>query len=337
MNETIHTIAARCGVSTSTVSRVLSGQSEKCRISAATTQKVLDEARRCNFVPNSIAQSLSTRRSMTIGLLLPTINNPYFSQMAHVAVGELRRSGYTTILMDTTEDPATFNAAMQTLVSRQVDGIIAAPCGQDYGLVETIVASGTPVVLIDRFFRGSELSYVTTDNYKGAVDAVRYLIAHGHRNIACINGVENATPVEERRRGYVDAMKEAGQEKYISICGNDSTIENGYLEAKLLLGRKHRPSAVFTLGNTIAIGALQAFKEEGVKIPDEMSIISFDNNEFLDILDPVLTRVSQPVDDMTLLAVKLLLGNMKQKQVDEPSHIMLPPSIIEGGSVKTIR
>lgn len=336
MNETIHTIAEKCGVSPSTVSRVLSGQAEKYRIGQATAQKVLKVAHDCNFVPNPLARSLSTKKSNTVGLLLPNLINPFFAEIAHIAVTELKSAGYTTILINTTEDSKSFEDSLQTLVSRKVDGIIAAPCGENASLLEKIDREKVPVVLIDRFYRNSALSFVTTDNYKGAVDAVKYLIDKGHRNIACINGVENATPVIERRRGYIDAMNNAGLRRYISVTGNDSTFENGFMEMRLLLGKKERPSAVFSLGNTITMGAIMALKESGIRIPEDMSLISFDNQMYLDFIEPKLARISQPTDQMTRLATRLLIDKMKNKD-SESMQILLPPTLIEGKSVKNLR
>lgn len=335
MKETIRSIAERSGVSTTTVSRVLSGKTEKYRINKATAEKVMAVAKSCNFAPNYMAQSLSIRKSKTVGLLLPTLVNPFFAEMAHVAVGVFRQAGYTTILINTTEDEKTFEEGITTLVSRQVDGIIAAPSGLDASLVEKIDRDNVPVVLIDRFYPGSELSFVTTDNYRGSVEATRYLIEHGHRNIVCINGSDNVVPISERRRGYTDAMKEAGLENYISITGNDSTLENGYLETKLLLARKNPPSAIFALGNTIAMGAMMAIKEAGIKIPDGISLISFDNQLYLDFLDPALTRMGQPIEKMTRLAAKLLLDKMLTDKHENP-QIMLKPELIEGKSVKIL-
>ena len=198
MKETLSTIAARTGFSITTVSRVLSGNSAKYRISASTRDKVLEEAARSSYRPSMVAQSLRTSKTHTVGLLLPSVSNPYFADMAQVAISELRKASYTTIVIDTMEDAGALAESVVSLVSRQVDGLIVVPCGTDASLLEQVEDNGVPVVLIDRQYGDSKLSYVTTNNYQGGLEAVRYLISNGHRRIACIKGVQSSLPSQER-------------------------------------------------------------------------------------------------------------------------------------------
>ena len=332
MKETLSTIAARTGCSITTVSRVLSGNSAKYRISAATRDKVLEEAARSSYRPSVVAQSLRTSKTHTVGLLLPSVSNPYFADMAQVAVSELRRAGYTTILIDTMEDARELSESVVSLVSRQVDGLIVVPCGTDATLLEQVEDNGVPVVLIDRQYGESKLSYVTTNNYQGGLEAVRYLISNGHRRIACIKGVLSSVPSQERVEGYRSAMKEAGLEEEEIIVGNDFSVQNGYLETRLLLSREQRPTAIFTLGNTIAMGAMRAIREAGLRIPEDISLMTFDNNMYLDFIEPVLTRIGQPVEDMAKIACKILLDKIHSSFTGY-SRLRLAPVLIPGASV----
>ena len=335
MKETLSSIAERTGFSVTTISRVLSGNAEKHRISKSTRDKVLEEARRCHYKPSVVAQSLRTNRSKIVGLLLPGVANPYFAEMAQVAISEFKKYGYTTIIMDTMEEESTMIEDVLSLVSRQAEGILVVPCGTDSSLLEDLDANNVPVVLIDRFYKDSKLSYVTTNNYQGGLEATRYLISNGHTRIACIKGVQSSIPGQERVKGFLDAMNESGFPTDGMIVGNEYSISCGYMETKLLLDRDRQPTAIFALGNTIAMGALKAIREHGLKIPDDISLITFDNNVYLDFIDPVITRVSQPVDTMTSLAVKILVEKINST-FSGFSQLRLSPAMIIGESVRDV-
>lgn len=336
MKENLSTIATRCGVSITTVSRVLNGNADKYRISEDTVEKVLSEARRYNYSPNRIAQNLRTQKTHSIGLLIPSLSNVYFAQMASVIISEIHKRGYMTIVMDTMEDQTTFEESLQQLISRNVDGIIASPCGKDATMVEHICEQGLPFVLIDRYYEGSPVPYVVTNNYAGGMTATNALISAGHRNIACIQGVESSTANIERVQGYVSAMQSAGLEEFVQISGNEFSVQNGYLETKLLLLQERRPTAIFSLSNTITLGIIKAINEANLSIPGDISILSFDSFQYMDYISPALTRIGQPVEDMAMLASKLLFTSIEQNATGT-SQIKLAPAIVPGGSVAFIQ
>lgn len=332
MKETLSTVAKRTGLSITTVSRILSGNAEKHRISKATCEKVLRDAREHNYTPSLIAQSLRTNRTNTIGLLLPSIANPYFADMASVIIGEVHRRGYSTIVIDTMEDEQCFLESASLLLSRNVDGIIAVPCGTDSSLLESINDNHLPVVLIDRYYDDSHLSYVTTNNHKGGLIATRQLLDMGHCRIACIQGTRDSIPSRERVRGYTEAMREAGAEDAICVVGDEFSIQNGYLETKMLLEAAEAPTALFTLSNTITLGALKAIREASLRIPEDISLISFDNYNYMDFMEPPIARIGQPIEDMSKLATKILFDAIKYPG-GKSSQIKLNPSLISGGSI----
>ena len=334
-------MAERLGYSATTISRVLSGKAEKYRISPDTVNAVLREARRCNYSPSVAAQRLRTRRSNTIGLLLPSVANPYFADMASVIITELNSAGYTTIVVDTMESEQRLSESARSLISRQVDGILAVPCGEkgmDLEMLSAVcdavqvpVIAQIPVVLIDRYYEDTSLPYVTTNNYQGGLDATRHLLSRGHTRISCIQGVQSSMPNKERVRGYVKAMEDEGLAQDIDIIGNEFSVQNGYLETKLLMSRAQRPTAIFALSNTIMLGALKAIREAGLRIPEDVALISFDNNLYMDYMTPSITRISQPVEDMAKLAVKILLDKIKGAS-NCGSQLRLSPIMVAGES-----
>lgn len=323
-------MAERLGYSATTISRVLSGKAEKYRISPDTVNAVLREARRCNYSPSVAAQSLRTRRSNTIGLLLPSVANPYFADMASVIITELNSAGYTTIVVDTMESEQRLSESARSLISRQVDGILAVPCGEK-GMDLEMLSAQIPVVLIDRYYEDTSLPFVTTNNYQGGLDATRHLLSRGHTRISCIQGVQSSMPNKERVRGYVKAMEDEGLAQDIDIIGNEFSVQNGYLETKLLMSRAQRPTAIFALSNTIMLGALKAIREAGLRIPEDVALISFDNNLYMDYMTPSITRISQPVEDMAKLAVKILLDKIKGAS-NCGSQLRLSPIMVAGES-----
>ena len=318
-----------------TVSRVLSGQSEKYRISESTQKKVIKEAQRCHYSPNIIARNLRTNRTNTIGLLLPSVANPYFADLSSIIISEASRSGYTTIVADSRENEDNQKANIAMLVSRRVDGIIAAPCGDDPELLEEINRTTMPVMLVDRPLKDSLLPHVTTNNYTGGFDATNVLIRNGHKRIACIQGAQTSVPNMKRVNGYINAMRRVGLEDNAIVVGNEFSLHNGYLETKKLINSSKRPTAIFTLSNTIALGSIKALREAGLSIPKDISLIAFDNNIYMDYFVPPITRISQPVKEMAKLAVKLLFESIESgKRLS--TQIELAPELISRDSVMNL-
>lgn len=335
MKETLTTISERTGFSITTISRVLSGKSKKYRISEKTSELILKEAKKCNYLPNMIAQNLRTNKTNTIGVLMPSVANPYFAEMSSVIIAEVNSRKYTSIVIDSMEDEEIQKSNLAILTARKVDGIIAAPCGSDPALFEEISRMQIPLVLIDRFFTDTHISYVTTNNYLGGLEGTNMLIRSGHKDIACIQGAKSSMPNRKRVSGYMDALKKAGLQDKAVIVGDEFSIQNGYMETKLLLGRKPRPTAIFTLSNTIGLGAIKAIREAGLNIPDDISIVSFDNNIYMDYLTPPISRIGQPVEEMAKLAVRLLFECIETKK-SICTQLELSPQLISRESVKVI-
>lgn len=332
MKTTLETISRTTGFSKSTISRVLNGKAFLNRIPATTVESILTAAKECGYTPNLVAHNLRSNKTNTIGLLIPSIANPYFADIASVVIAEAQRIGYTTIVTDTMEDSRIQDASVTTLISRMVDGIIIVPCGDNPKFLEQTNERCMPVVLIDRYYENSTLPYVVTNNFQGGYYATNFLIKNGHSDIACIQGSPSATPNKKRIEGYLSALEEAGIRDKAIIVGNDFSSQNGYLETKLLLNEEKHPSAIFALSNTIGLGAIKAIREAGLKIPDDISIISFDNNLYLDYFTPPVTRIGQMVDEMGKMAVKLIHESISNHRI-VTSQIELSPEIVLRESV----
>lgn len=335
MKETLTGLSEKTGFSITTISRVLSGKSEQYRICESTRKKILEAAEKYGYFPSVTAQNLRSNKAKTIGLMVPAVSNPYFSEIASVVISEARRYGYTTIVIDSAENTKSENLAIATLMSSHVDGLIAVPCGEDPALFEDINSKYIPVILIDRYFAESSLPYVTTNNYIGSRDAVGHLLGNGHRRIACIQGARASEPNRKRVAGYRTAMKKAGLEDSITVVGNEFSEQNGYIETKLLLNREDRPTAIFALSNTITLGAVRAIREAGLSIPEDISILAFDNNIYMDYMTPAISRISQPTEEMGKIGVKLLMDSL-QTGVRCKTQIELSPTLILRNSIKVL-
>lgn len=333
--DTLLTISERTGFSISTVSRVLSGKGKKYRISQKTIDYIKEVARSCNYTPNLIAQSLRTRKTNTIGLAIPNIDNPFFATMSGVIINHLRKKGYNVILSDTMENESNESEVINSFVSRNVDAIIVVPVGSSASYLESI-ATTVPVVLIDRYFENTTLPYVCTDNYIGSYMAAEHLINKGYRNILAIQGVQTSMPNKERVRGFIQAVSDHRSLGIRhNIIGDSFSVDNGYTQAMATLGPDgDRPDAIFAFSTTILLGVIKAVRDLGLRIPEDVAIISFDNNRFLDFLNPSITRIEQPVN----LVGKLVVDCITQLMDDEDDGSMtqlqtlLRPTLIEGRS-----
>ena len=326
---TIQSISEQTGYSVSTVSRVLSGKAQRSRISQKAIDIIQAEAKRVNYTPNLLAQGLRTSRTFTIGLTVPGIDNPFFGTLASTVIENLKLAGYHTLLADSLENEKDFADSLRMFRSRSVDGIIAVPVGNTASLLDKITV-GIPTVLIDRYFEGTSLPYVCTDNYAGGYMATEYLIGRGCRNILSIQGVEDSTPSMERVRGFKDAIAAHGETSIeYSIVGDAFSVENGYTRVKRIFSDGLRFDSVFAYSSTILLGAIRAFRELGIKIPEQVGIISFDNNGFLDFLDPAVTRIEQPLSEIGCLASQTLIDIIENKSRDlPPVQRLIAPTLI---------
>lgn len=329
MKETLDSIALRLGVSKSTVSRVLNGKDGASRISAATAERIRAEAENCFY---SLPAQRRLAAGATVALLVPSISDIYFAKLCGAISSRLLERGMLLSVVEIGDDEKVLKSSTLALLSHKVDALIVVPCGQDNRFLEKVDAAKTPVVLMDHFYADSSLSYVTTDNYNGSLMATRELIGNGHRDILCLQGTNDILPNVERCQGYRDAMAEAGLEGNIRFAGSSFRFEDSYNAMVEVLNSGRRPSAVFALSNDIVSGAIKAIRQFRLDIPDDISIISFDNEVHT---HPTIASIHQPSGDMAEIAVKIAIDRIAGAK-SGTSRIRLMPKLINGESIKKL-
>jgi LacI family transcriptional regulator len=334
---TLQGIAQRSGLSVTTVSRVLSGQAGRYRISKKTEAAIRKLAKETSFVPNQWARGLRLKRTLTIGLVIPDISNPFFAAIAHQVILGTRKHGYSVILCDSQDTTELEIQSLELLQSRSVEGVVLCPAGLKAEHLAGFVGGTPPLVLVDRFFPDLPLPYVSSDNVSGAKQATELLIANGHRQIACLQGVRGTSPNESRVRGY----KEALAQHHLPIdenliLGDSFTEQSGYIETKLLLKTQPGVRAILALSNLNALGAVRACAEEKWRIPEDLSLIAFDDTPYSPYLATPLTTVAQANSEMGEVAVKLLFDQIQSPHRQTKGGILLPTTLVMRASVKRL-
>lgn len=338
MAVTLKDIAEKSNCSVSTVSRVLNGKTEQYRISEETAKLILGTARELNYRPNELARGLRLKRSHSVGLVVPDISNPFFAYVTHLIQRNVYKAGYSLIVCNTDEDIDLEIEQIELLRRKGVDGYIVLPVGTKHDHIKELLDFNKPFVLLDRSFDGLNANSVVVDNYKGAYQAVQHLIDNGHKRIAIIQGLPNTYTNNARVAGYKAALKDNKikiDEKL--IVGNDFRKENGYIETKLLLKLANPPSAIFTTSDLITLGTLQAISEEGRTVPNDVSLVAFDDIDYAPFLFAPLTSVRQPRDLMGEVAVKLLIDDIQSKGSISRKQVVLDPKLILRKSVLNLK
>ncbi len=332
MAVTLHDIAEEAGVSVSTVSRVLNKKASQYRISPETEALIKRTAEKLRYRPNHLARGLRLKKSNTIGLITPDISNPFFACIIKSVQKAAHEQGYSLVVCNTDESQELEVEHANMLYQDRIDGLIAMPVGQQYDHFKEWLEKGRPLVLLDRCFDDFGANSVVVDNYAGSYEAVEHLIQAGHQRIAIIQGLPGTYTSTARLQGYRDALAQHQiPVDEALIVGRDFREENGYIEMKLLLNLPDRPTAVFATSDLITLGALQAITEDGLNIPSDISLITFDDFDFAPFLKCPLTAVRQPKEMMGEMAVKLLMEDFNKKQ--HAKRVMLKPKLVVRASV----
>lgn len=342
----IKDVAERAGVSTATVSHVINGTRF---VREETRQTVLDAIEALHYQPSAIARGLATNSTQTIGLVISDIANPFFTAVARGVEDEINQQGLHTIFCNTDEEPAREDDYLRLLSARQIDGLIIAPTGIYSERLLRMHEADIPIVLLDRETPGLDVPIIGVDNEGGAYEATRYLIELGHRQIAILVGMETISTQRARFQGYVRAMQEQGlaiDENLViradsraysnqlalidspppATLFNNQMTPNAYHALQQVLDSPHPPSAIFITNNEMTIGSLQALKERGLRCPEDISLISFDDHDWASIFLPPLTVVRQPTYQLGQTAAKLLLKLIRQHSME--GSVCLPVELI---------
>lgn len=320
-------IADEVGVSVNSVSLALNGSP---RINEKTRLRIEETAKKLNYIPNRLASSLVRSQTNTIGLLLPRMTNPVFASTAQRIEIELMAHGYNMILMTTDHDPADQANAVDALLSREVDGIFMYPSKpMDWTKIRSVRMANYPLVLLSGGDFDCPIDAVYMNQYLGTYTSTLHLKNLGHKNIAFLGG---GTVIDsEKHRGYKTAMEEdGGYHPELVISVNEVSCEQGYAAAPEILKRKPHPTAIMTSGDYLAVGALRWFHDRGIRVPEDMALIGYDDLEMSRFTEVALSSVTNNYDELAAQAVNLMLSLISQKDSlsdVEPRHIAIEPKL----------
>lgn len=329
---TIKDVARKAGLGLGTVSRVLNGSGY---VSDEARQKVLDAIRDLNYVPNAQARALMTRRTMTLGVVLPDVTNPYFPAMVRGIEDEARRNGYTVILLQTDWQPANERLVLDILRRQSVDGTLLVDVTLSELLTNLLLAAHIPVVLIGRGTERQDVPSITVNNYRGATEAMQWILRKGHRRIGFLAGPEHAVSAKQRLRAYLDCMgwEAIGGEEWkkhpaLPIAQTDYSFEQGR-EATAQLLRKHPDlTCLFAVNDMAALGALAYLAAQGISVPERLAVIGFDDILMASLVHPPLTTMHQPVYDMGVAGARLLIERIKNGESDVQRLVFDPVLVV---------
>jgi len=334
---TLKIIAERAHVSVTTVSRVLSGDAEKCRISKKTEDVVRRIAKELHYEPNQLARALRLKQTYTIGIIIPDISNPFFSSIARCVEIESRKAGYSVMICDSQENTEIEKESIKILGMRKIDGMIICPVGKEWKHIYEFTKLNIPIVTVDRYFPELNVPYVVSENYDGSMQAVNYFIENGHRRIAFIQGLTDSSVNNDRLRGYKDALQMHNLPLNESlIVGDNFGEQSGYIGTKILLNGPERPTAIFAVSNLISLGAMRAISEEQLTIPDDISIIAFDDQPYFNYLCTPMTTVGQRKEEIGQISIKLLLNEINSDDISDNKRITVSTELIVRKSVKRL-
>lgn len=319
---TRNTVAERAGVSTAVVSYVLNNGPRP--VAPETREKVLKAIAEVGYRPNTVARALRSKRTMTLGLLVPDSSNPYFAELAKALEDAAFDRGYALLMANSSNDPARELSQLRALVARQVDGLLVVRTGTA-GSLQDEVPQDTALVLLDRAVDRDLFSSVIADNFGGARAGVEHLVAHGHRRIGCIVGPQDVPAARDRERGWAAALADAGLQPDESlVVRSPFSREGGYLAARSLLQADPQLTALFASSDLQAVGALRACHEVGLRVPEDLAVVSFDGTLESEFTCPPLTVVQQSIATLAQLAMDLVLAGASSM----PQHLVAPYSLV---------
>ena len=303
-------IARLANVSVATVSAVVNG---KGKVSAELAARVHQAMEALDYQPNHLARSLRVRQTLTIGMMIPDVTNPFFTDIMSGVQHEARLHGYSVIFCDANEDPELERQHLRTLFSRRVDGVLLAPTDSETAQ-DRVTRQRFPVVFFDRVPAGFKGSAVITDNFEAARTAADHLITLGHERIAIITGRLNLSNGSERLEGFRQALHEARlplRQEY--LCRGDFGLESGYRCALELMTLSSPPTAVFSCNNQMTLGLMRALGERGISCPGRVSVLGFDDFDWAASFSPRLTTIAQPSYEMGKGAMALLMQKIQAR------------------------
>lgn len=309
-------LAFHVGVSTALVSYVLNNKEKKARVGAEMVKKIRKAALELNYTPNHIAKSLKSGTTNTIGLIVADISNPFFSNIARIIEDEAKKHGYIVLFGSSDESAQKSEDLINVFLNRQVDAFIIAPAANTENQIKRLKEMNVPFVLIDRYFPDITTDIVQINNFQAAFEAVEYLVKAGRRRIAMVSYHSNLPHLNERKSGYKEALKNAGisvKSKWL-IKASYQKISNDVAEGlQMLLVPTPQVDAIFFATNSLAVEGLKKINALGIKVPDQVAIISFDETDAFDFFYSPVTYVSQSVANIGKEAIKLAVSRINDR------------------------
>jgi LacI family transcriptional regulator len=299
--------------------------------SESTRRKVLSAAKAVEYTPNIIARSMRTRLTKTIGVLISDITTFFWTTMTRGIQDRAAKESFSIILCNSDEESHSEKAFLTTLVQRNIDGLIISPTMDNHSYLRKLSRGRMPLVLVDRKIRGLHVPTVRVDNETGAFDAVRHLIGLGHERIAIIKGIDGVETSDERYAGYAKALTESGIPIRASLVKEGRFVKDrAFAATQELIRMKRGPSAIFVCNEPMVSGSMIALKESGVRIPEDIALIGFDDPVWAAYTDPPLTTVSQPSYAMGMLAFDYLLAQIMKPDKNDKyvEDVVLKPTLI---------
>lgn len=340
---TIYDVAKEAGLSVATVSRVLSNSNYP--IGKETRKKVLEVAKKLNYSPNLVGRMLKKSDSRDIGVIIPNISNPFYPQLVLGIETEARKHNYNILLCNSFRDVANEQKYIEIMYQKQVKGIILSTIREEHSFLRDLCQKGLKVVGFDQNIEDLECSKVSFDFTAGGIMAVDYLVKMGHKKIAFATSPLTRKSRKEIFTGYKLGILKNNltySEEYLYIAKFEKELENGTFEfdsglliAEKCLKSKSRPTAIFAVNDITAMGIIHGLVSEGINVPEDISVMGFDNIEFSAMINPPLTTINQPAFETGRLACKILIETLENKEKNNIS-IQLQPTLIERKSVKNL-
>ncbi|MGE9311165.1 LacI family DNA-binding transcriptional regulator [Niabella sp. CJ426] len=332
----IKDIAEKVGVSTALVSYVLNGKEREARVGEEIAGKVRKAAAEMNYQPNLIARGLKFGRTNTIGLIVADISNPFFATLARSIELEAQKNGYTVLFGSSDEQLDKSQNLINTFLNRQVDGLIITPVAGSQSQIEELKKKGVKFVLMDRGFKDVETNVVVTDNHEAMYSAVKLLTEKGYRKIGMIAYDTPLTHMQDRIQGYKDALKKAGTRfktewlKKVPYLDYKEHVADAIAQ---MLKKGDELDALVFATNSISVQALKVIHARGIKVPDDLRIISFDESDTFEFFYATITYIKQNLNEISEKAVQLLVKNINAT-APRPAKVIVPSSIVLGQSSK---
>ncbi|UOQ46128.1 catabolite control protein A [Halobacillus salinarum] len=331
MNVTIYDVAREANVSMATVSRVVNGNPN---VKPATRKKVHDAIERLGYRPNAVARGLASKKTTTVGVIIPDISSIFFAELARGIEDIATMYNYNIILSNSDQNKDKELHLINTMLGKQVDGLVfmGGKITEDH--IREFKSSSVPIALAATVDETGETPAVNINYEQAAYEATELLLSHNQKEVAFVSGPANTQVNSQKLEGYKRAMKEYGFDQPEQwIVSGDYTYDSGIEALDQLLQLEKRPSAVFVASDEMALGVIHGAQDKGMKVPEDLEVVGFDNTRLSTMVRPTLSTVVQPMYDIGAVAMRLLTKFMNKEEVEE-QNVILPHRIVERNSTQ---